>query len=376
MANILINGLNAKSGGGKSILVNYLSILSKKNKTDKYFVLTPSNVDYSQFENHFIEIIQLNKLYSNLVIYPIVYTWVLPRLLRHQNIDVVLNLADIPIKTTVKQIFLFDWPYAVYPDSQVWDLMNIKSKIIRRSKLFLFKAYSGYVDIFISQTRTIKERLSNIYGFDNITIIPNGVSEDNIDGGVYNDFNLPMGDKLLYLTYYYPHKNLEVLLPLAVRIKKHNLPYKIITTIDSTQGKGAKYFLDEISKKRLEDVIINIGSVEMKHVSSLYKQCDGLLMPTLLETYGLPYVEAMYNDVAILTSDLDFARDVCGNAAEYFIPTNSKSIFDSIEKVFNDKNLKKKLVSNGNKKIKKLPTWNDTVYEYSKIIDRFISDLK
>lgn len=376
MANILINGLNAKSGGGKSILINYLSVLSNINNPDKYFVLTPTSEDYSRFENSFIEVIHVKEIFNKLFFYPLVYTWILPRLIIQLKINVVFNFSDIPIKTKIKQIFLFDWAYAVYPESQVWGIMDLKSKLIRNSKLFLFKAYSSYVDTFICQTKTIKYRLFSIYGFENIVIIPNGVSQENTDGDRFKNFNLPNEKKLLYLTHYYPHKNLEVFLPLGAMIKKMNLPYKLITTINATQGKGAKKFIKEILNQKLEQVIINIGVVEMKDVPSLYKQIDGLLMPTLLETYGLPYVEAMYNDVVILTSNLDFATDVCGDAAEYFDPANSEKILESIEKVFNDENLKRLLITNGKRKIKDLPTWQDTVYEYNKIIERHISDLK
>ena len=51
-----------------------------------------------------------------------------------------------------------------------------------------------------------------------------------------------------------------------------------------------------------------------------------MILPTLLESFSATYIEAMFHGKTILTSDLDFARDVCGEAAFYFDPLNPQSI--------------------------------------------------
>ena len=370
MANIFIHGLNSKTGGGKSILNNYLSILKDTSSEHNYFVLTPKKVEYKKYSNNFINIIDINDIYKKNILFIITNSFLLPSILEKLQINVIFNFSDIPIPAkNIKQVFLFDWPYAVYPESEAWNMMDIKSFIMRKIKLYFFKKYLKYVTTMIAQTDTIKSRLERLYHIKDIEVVPNAISLENMDGGKYKDFKLPSGIKLLYLTYYYPHKNLEIFIPLAQEIKKRNLDFKIIITISESQHQNVKSFLDEIKELELDKIILNLGPIDMKNVASLYKQSDGLLMPTLLETYGLPYIEAMHHEKIVLTSNLDFAQDVCKDAGTYFNPLDSTEILDTLIHVFNNKNLIDKKINRGTKLLDNLNSWNSVLSKYNKIME-------
>lgn len=375
MTNILIHGLNSKSGGGKSILDNYLTMLSKSDIKDKYFVLTPNKNEYKKYANQFIEIVDIDKLYKKLYMVYIRYEFVLPKLVKHLNIDVIFNLSDVPIKAkNIKQVFLFDWPYAVYPESIVWKKMDKFSAFERKLKLYFFKKYLPYVTTMIAQTDTMKKRLIELYNLKNIHLVPNAVSLDNLSGGEYKNFNLPNGKKLLYLCVYFPHKNLEIFIPLAKKIKEKKFDYKIIITIEESQHVQVKPLLNQIKQEKLDDVIINVGPVQMKHVPSLYKQCDGLLMPTLIESFGLTYIEAMYNELPIFTSDIDFAHDVCKDTAYYFNPLDSDSILGKITEAFDSTVEQNQKILNASNNLKSFLSWNDVLKKYERLINGAIND--
>ncbi len=368
MKNILVNGLNSKTGGGKSILVNYLTLLnSQEALNEKYFVLTPNKDEYLQYANSYIEIVDIPSLYKHLFFLPYTYRITLPRLLRKLNINTVFNLADIPITTQTEQIFLFDWPYAVYPESKVWKLMDLKSFLVQKIKLFFFTKNIKYIDKIIAQNDAMKVRLKRLFNFQDISIVPNAVSLDNLVEGKYFDFKLPKGKKLLYLTYYYPHKNLEVFIPLAKLIRDKKLDYKLIITIDKNQHKKAKELLNTIKNNRLDDIIINVGSVSMEYVPELYRQTDGLLMPTLLESFSGTYVEAMFHKKPIFTSNFDFAEAVCREGAFYSDPFDAENILEIIEKAFkNDEYLDK--VKKASRRLTELYSWEQAFNSYQKLI--------
>lgn len=369
MSNIFINGLNAKTGGGKSILSNYLFLLKESQLHSRYYVLTSKAEDYIKYENNNIKIVGISKLYQWIFSYPLVYSYLLPKLLKKLEIDTVFNLADIPIKTHIRQVFLFDWSYAIYPDSVVWDMMDYRSYIIRKIKLRYFRLFLKYVDIMIVQTETAKERIENLFDIRDIRLVPNAVSKENLNMKIHKEFNLPSGIKLLYLTHYYPHKNLEFFLPLAEEIRRRNLEFKIITTVNSEHHKLAKKFLGNIEALGLKSIIYNIGTVDMEYVPSLYSQCDGLLMPTLLESFSGAYVEAMYHRLPIFTSDLDFAHDVCKDGAVYFDPFDAKTLIDKLCVVFSDENIKNKLIMNSTQVLSKLPDWQSAFSMFNRILD-------
>jgi len=72
-----------------------------------------------------------------------------------------------------------------------------------------------------------------------------------------------------------------------------------------------------------------------------------MFLPTFLESFSGTYLEAMHFGLPILTSDLDFAHAVCGDAAIYFDPWNAASIKDAILKLRNNPELSQELVAKG-----------------------------
>ncbi len=54
------------------------------------------------------------------------------------------------------------------------------------------------------------------------------------------------------LSRYYEHKNIEILVEVAEKIKKSGRNYKILITIEKTQRKGAGYIISEIEKRGWE----------------------------------------------------------------------------------------------------------------------------
>ena len=61
------------------------------------------------------------------------------------------------------------------------------------------------------------------------------------------------------------------------------------------------------------------------------KSSSALFLPTLVESFGLIYLEAMKYGCPIITSDRDFSRWICGDLAMYFDPMDAISIANTIE---------------------------------------------
>jgi glycosyltransferase involved in cell wall biosynthesis len=377
MANIFINGFNAKSGGGKSILSNLLRMISEKNIDHDFYVLTPDEYSYSTYDGQNITFVCVASVFRKLYFLPFVNAFLIPRLIKKYTSDLVLNLSDLPIPTSTPQIYLFDWPYAVYPQSEVWNRMDFKSLMVRKAKLFFFKRYLYFPEIVIAQSETMKKRLKEIYNLRQMRVVPNAVSLENMNGGEFYDFDLPENKtKFLYLTYYYPHKNIEIFLDLARKFKKRNDPYCIVTTISATQHKCAAHFLEAVRSEELGEYIVNVGPVDMANVPSLYQQTDALLMPTLLESFSGTYVEAMYHGKMIFTSDYDFAKDVCQDAAFYFDPLNFESILNTIDFAYSNGNIRLEKINEGYTNLEFLLTWEDAFEKIMMISDEVLQDDK
>ena len=75
----------------------------------------------------------------------------------------------------------------------------------------------------------------------------------------------------------------------------------------------------------------------------------------------------------IITTDLDFARDICQDAAKYFRPNDHTAAAEAIIDVYNDKSLEKRLIEAGEKRLIKFGTPKDRLNRIMEILKRMVS---
>jgi glycosyltransferase involved in cell wall biosynthesis len=366
---VFVNGFSCRSGGGLSVLSNLVGSLAiLKNKKYFFFVLAPKNF-HTKFANRkFVKIIKISiPTYLNFL-YPILNTVLFPRMIYKLKCHILLNLSDIPMPIKIKQIFIFDWPYAASPEKINLSTMPVSSFLKRKIKFYLFSYYSRYIDVCIVQTEIFKKKLGNFFKIRRFEVMNNAVSLDKISD-FRDKFILGSGYKLLYLTHYYSHKNIEILLPLAKEILSRDLDIKLITTLNPKEHKNAQNFLNEITSNNLSSVILNIGTVNMSDVPKLYNSVDGIIMPSLLESFSGTHIEALYYGKTIFTSDLDFARSACKDAAYYFNPLNHEDILKTIVKGMKNKKISKQKILYGKKILKNFFTWHQIAKKMISICD-------
>ena len=365
---IFVNGISSKSGGGKSILSNFCHQLSKSDNDNLFIFLVPDVNQYKRFRSKKIKIITVPKVFKTNLFLPFLYLVIIPFLLAYHKPRRVFNLSDIPIITRIMQVFLFDWAYAVYPEIKIWSLMSYQERIKRSVKIYFFKKFSKYIDITIAQTKTIQERLISQYSLHNVFIIPNAVSHENYNYKNNYNFKLSGEFNLLCLSKYYIHKNLESFIPLAELILSKNLDIKIIITISRQEHPLAEKLLKNIKKNKLQEIIVNVGPIDMKLVPEIYSQSDGLILPTLLESFSGTYVEAMFHKKPIITSDYDFAHEVCNDSAFYFDPFDPRDMLEKILLVKSNRDDVKNKINNGTRQLSKIPSWEENYLSYLKIL--------
>ncbi len=367
MAIIVINALNSNSGGGRSIRDSYLSLLNRQCLDDRYIVITSDKKGLSFLDNPSIEIREMPGFLGRTIMAPLVYGFVLGRLIEKWGADAVLNLGDLIIKTAVKQLYIFDWSYALEVHPKVWAGMTLHDWIVRRAKLWLLTRNFHRANIVVAQTGGIREMLIEKYRLRDVRVIGGAATVEEASSRSAVKFDLPDGVKLLSPSVYYPHKNLEVLLDVADAIRSRNLNYRIVVTVNP-DGKAAARFLEEIQNRGLDGVICNVGQVPLADMPRLYKQCDAVIMPTLLESFGIIYLEAMHYRLPIFTSDMWFSHSVCGDAARYFDPFSAEKILSSVEDIFLDESRRSALVEAGVRRLGTFPTWQENFETYQSIM--------
>lgn len=75
--------------------------------------------------------------------------------------------------------------------------------------------------------------------------------------------------------------------------------------------------------------IINVGYVSKDTIQNIYHQAKALIYPSLVESFGMPLIEAKQYGLSIIAAELDYVRDVV-SPNETFNPHSSVSISLSV----------------------------------------------
>ncbi len=164
-------------------------------------------------------------------------------------------------------------------------------------------------------------------------------------------------DHFLYIGNAYPHKNLEFLL----KVFKDLPDLRLILV-----GKE-DYFYKKLKKKAEKLNVTNVkffGFATDAELSDLYKKAKALIIPSLIEGFGLPALEAMANNCLVIASDIPVLHEVCGDAAIYFDPKNSGDLAEKLNNV-NTSNHQDK-IEKGYKRVKQF-SWEKTAQETLKL---------
>lgn len=161
-----------------------------------------------------------------------------------------------------------------------------------------------------------------------ITVITEGSSmnptEKSMDSPVKNK------KYFLYVGNAYPHKNLERLLRAFKSVVTNRGAVYLVMV-----GKKDYFYnriLEKVNQMGLTDNVIFVYSATDEELSSFYKNALALVMPSFMEGFGLPVLEAMSQKCPILVSDIPAFRELCHDTAYYFNPYDISEIQSRMEK--------------------------------------------
>lgn len=172
-------------------------------------------------------------------------------------------------------------------------------------------------------------------------------------------FQIP--NYFLYVGNAYPHKNLERMLTAFSRIKDKESKMKLILV--GKEDYFYKRLKEKVTEMGLEHSIIFCGEASDDQLVRLYKNAKALVMPSLMEGFGLPALEAMANGCLVLASDIPALQEICKDTALYFDPHNTQDLMEKMREVFfNDSSRFSKNIEAGRKR-SKLFSWEKMAKE-------------
>lgn len=155
------------------------------------------------------------------------------------------------------------------------------------------------------------------------------------------------GKFLLYVGDRFGYKNFDIFIKaVAPLLLTHQL--KLICT-----GGGSFSEAEErmIENEKITALTTQISAMDSE-MSWLYANAEAFIYPSLYEGFGLPVLEAFYNNCPVIMSNTSSLPEVGGDAVYYFDPASEQSMRNAIEEVISNKHLQNELKLKGSERLK------------------------
>lgn len=261
-----------------------------------------------------------------------------------------------------------------------------KGGVVARMKLyatFLYKRYwAKRADRWVVEAEVSREGLVKRFGLQarDIKVVPNNCGEHYIQAVLskIETETKPSSSvfEILVFSSYYAHKNIEIVPEVASYLLKSapDLEFKFILTLAKGSSDECR-ILDKAKEFNVTECLENIGPVPLKDGPALYRRASLLFMPSLLETSSAVFPEAMASGVPVVTTDLPFAKDSCGDAALYYSPMDASLAADQIARLLSEQTLYKALVEKGVARQKALPNSREKHDLYCDAIKTMVAEV-
>ena len=331
--NIIINVVATGESGTLSVAISFVERITKFFPEHNFYLLTTLNLTSRLEEGANVKIVSLPSFYVKRFIRPFSDNFIFPCLLRRLNAELILNFDNLALKTDIRQVHIVGNSY-MNKSCKDFSFLGLHEKSISCFRKFLFYQRVKFVDRFVFQTEAMANAFPDKIKEKGYVIIPN-FHEDKIPEKV--NFKKEDGFKyLLYVSYFYPHKNFEIFLPLAKIVKEEGLKIKFLV---SFQGRRGKKLYEKIKQNNLDDIVINTGNLSAGNIQFLYQNVDAIFFPSFLESFSQILADAKHHELPVIIADTDYSRHLFKDKAFYFNPKNPNDAYRAI-KTFDEERAK------------------------------------
>lgn len=170
----------------------------------------------------------------------------------------------------------------------------------------------------------------------------------------------------LYVGNAYPHKNLDRLIKAFMELKKEKRNDDLQLVFVGKED----YFYKKLKKKYIQEKnLIFLDFVTDEELSFIYRNAIALVVPSLMEGFGLTVLEAMQSSCFVLASDIQSFKEICYDVAIYFNPESTEDIKSKMEKILSlNRDEKESYIKLGLKRTKDF-SWQKMAKETLKVYE-------
>jgi glycosyltransferase involved in cell wall biosynthesis len=158
------------------------------------------------------------------------------------------------------------------------------------------------------------------------------------------------------------YKNFSRLLRSLVQVKAR---YKdvLLCVVGPSLSESELVTIDEL---HIASDVVPHGQVDDAHLAKLYRHAVALVYPSLYEGFGIPPLEAMACQTAVIASDRSSIPEVVGDAALLVDPESEDELAEAMISLLEDRSQREELIRRGRER-EKLFSWDKMTAEIYEI---------
>ncbi len=274
-----------------------------------------------------------------------------PQLLQKEKIDLMhFPYFSVPI--------FYDRPFVVTIHDLILHHFSTGQASTLPLPLYKFKL-SGYKYVvaqaakraskIITVSESVKEEIIKHLKVPKTKVV---VTYEGVDEQVSIKNNLPSrisGTYFLYVGNAYPHKNLGRLIEAFSEMLQTKSELKLVLV--GREDYFYKRLMKHVYTLGLQQSILFLRFVSDSELAGLYQHAAGLVVPSLMEGFSLPPLEAMSQNCLPIVSAIDVHQEICKDAAIYFNPEDKADIAKKMMNVLDEKMKTKTYIEKGHQRV-------------------------
>jgi glycosyltransferase involved in cell wall biosynthesis len=179
-------------------------------------------------------------------------------------------------------------------------------------------------------------------------------------------------ETFLYVATANPHKNHRTVVSAVQRLRSEGVNVRVAFTLTESE-------LRRLCGRRVQHLvqtgcIVPLGWVPKQQLRAVYDACHACVMPSLLESLSSAHLEAMHWGKPQISADLDYARDLCGDASLYAAAEDPAEWAANMRRLVQDDALRSRLVAAGYARVKSYPrSWAEVASRIRRFLEEIVT---
>lgn len=245
------------------------------------------------------------------------YYQLLPEVSAHLKADVVHLSFPVPIDRRKFERPVVCSLHDMYPYDA---LRNFGYARVLFNRAFLRRCLTESDAVVCSSDFTlhrVKQRLPNMLG-NKVTRIYQSVGHLGHNECTPSDSDLRHQPFLLAVAQHRRNKNLDLLLEAFAELRRRSRSSRLRLLLVGAPGPETGRLRDLVQQHRLQQHVVFGSNLLDGELSWLYRRCELMIVPSGVEGFCFPLVEALQCGSRVLCSDIPVLREVGGTQCSYF----------------------------------------------------------